>query len=114
VLSIGGARLGYDPVFAVDVEPEAVEATTANAAGNGVELDVRLGDALAGELPGVRTAVANVTLEAVAEIAPLLECERLVTSGYLASERPEPAGFRRIDRRDAEGWAADLFARDSV
>ena len=114
VLSIGGARLGYDPVFAVDVEPEAVEATTANAAGNGVELDVRLGDALAGELPGVRTAVANVTLEAVAEIAPLLDCERLVTSGYLASERPEPAGFRRIDRRDAEGWAADLFARDSV
>jgi len=114
VLSIAGARLGYRPVTAVDIEAEAVEATAANAAGNGVEVDVRLGDALAGALPAVRTAVANVTLESVSEIAPRLDCERLVTSGYLASERPEPAGFRRVDGRDAEGWAADLFVRETV
>jgi ribosomal protein L11 methyltransferase len=114
VLSIAGARLGYRPVVAVDVEVEAVEATATNAAGNDVEVDVRLADALAASLPSVRTAVANVTLESVAEIAPRLECERLVTSGYLASERPEPVGFRRLDRREAEGWAADLFARETV
>jgi ribosomal protein L11 methyltransferase len=114
VLSIAGARLGYRPVVAVDVEAEAVEATTANAAGNDVEVDVRLGDALAASLPSVRTAVANVTLESVAEIAPRLDCERLVTSGYLASERPAPVGFRRLDRLEAEGWAADLFARETV
>ncbi len=114
VLSIAGARLGYRPVVAVDVEIEAVEATVTNAAGNDVEVDVRLGDALAASLPSVRTAVANVTLESVVEIAPRLDCERLVTSGYLASERPEPAGFRRLDRREAEGWAADLFARETV
>jgi ribosomal protein L11 methyltransferase len=114
VLSIAGARLGYRPVVAVDVEVEAVEATATNAAGNDVEVDVRLADALAASLPSVRTAVANVTLESVAEIAPRLDCERLVTSGYLASERPEPVGFRRLDRREAEGWAADLFTRETV
>jgi ribosomal protein L11 methylase PrmA len=101
-------------VVAVDVEAEAVEATTTNAAGNDVEVDVRLGDALAASVPSVRTAVANVTLESVAEIAPRVDCERLVTSGYLASESPEPAGFRRLDRREAEGWAADLFGRETV
>jgi ribosomal protein L11 methyltransferase len=114
VLSIAAARLGYDPVTAVDIEPEAVEATTANAARNGVEVGPRLADALADALPPVRTAVANVTLESVSAIAPRLDCERLVTSGYLASDRPEPAGFRRADGRDAEGWAADLFVRESV
>jgi ribosomal protein L11 methyltransferase len=114
VLAIAAARLGYGPVTAVDVEAEAVDATRANAARNGVELDVRLGDALAAGLPAVRTAVANVTLEAVSAIAPRLDCERLVTSGYLASERPGPGGFRHLDRREAEGWAADLFARETV
>jgi ribosomal protein L11 methyltransferase len=114
VLSIAAARLGYEPVVAVDVEVEAVEAARANAAGNGVTVDVRLADALDGALPAVRTAVANVTLESVGEIAPRLDCERLVTSGYLASERPAPAGFRHLDRREAEGWAADLFRYESV
>jgi ribosomal protein L11 methyltransferase len=114
VLSIGAARLGYGPVLAFDLEPEAVEATRANAAGNGVSLDVRLGDALHDELPSVGTAVANVTLESVGEIAPRLECERLVTSGYLASEQPTPSGFRHAARRAAHGWAADLFVRSTV
>ena len=36
VLAIAAAGLGWDPVFAVDVEPRAVEATTRNAARNGV------------------------------------------------------------------------------
>jgi len=114
VLSIGAARLGYGPVLAVDIEAEAVEATNANAAGNGVAVDVRLGDALRDELPAVRTAVANVTLESVGEIAPRLDCERLVTSGYLASEQPAPLGLRHVDRREADGWAADLFLRTTV
>ncbi len=114
VLSIAGARLGYRPVTAVDIEAEAVDATAANAARNGVEVEARLCDALAGSLPAARSAVANVTLESVSEIAPRLDCERLVTSGYLVSERPEPAGFRPVDRRDAEGWAADLFVRETV
>ena len=115
MLSIAGARLGYGPVTAVDIEAEAVEATAANAAGNGVEVDVRLGDALAGSLPAVRTAVANVTLESVSEIAPRLDCERLVTSGYLASERPEPVGFRpRRPARCGGLGGRPLRARDRL
>ena len=114
VLSIAAAKLGYAPVTAVDIEVEAVEATTANAAGNGVEVGAQLGDAGVDSLPAVRTAVANVTLESVTAIAPRLDCERLITSGYLASEQPEPPGFRHVDRREAEGWAADLFERRTV
>jgi hypothetical protein len=43
-----------------------------------------------------------------------LDCERLVTSGYLASEEPKPARFRRLERRTRDGWAADLFDRESA
>jgi hypothetical protein len=34
----------------------------------------------------------------------------LVASGYLASERPALAGWKHVERRAAEGWAADLYS----
>jgi hypothetical protein len=45
-------------------------------------------------------------------IAPRLRCLRLLSSGYLAADEPEPEGFRRVARREADGWAADLFERE--
>jgi ribosomal protein L11 methyltransferase len=112
VLAIAAARLGFAHVVAVDSDPAAVEASAANAVVNGVELDVRLVDALAGPpLPAARIVVANITHGAIRELAPRLDCELLVSSGYLVSERPEPAGFRLLRRADAEGWAADLHER---
>jgi hypothetical protein len=56
-------------------------------------------------------AVANMTLEGVTALAPRLDCARLVTSGYLASDRPALRGFRGVDRREADGWSADLHER---
>ena len=111
VLAIAAAKLGFAPVRAVDSDPVAVEATRANAAANGVEVDVRCVDALADSLPETRIALANVTLEAVTALGPRLSSEHLVASGFLVSESPQLAGFRLVERREEEGWAADLLVR---
>ena len=92
VLAVAGAKLGFTPVHAVDHDPVAVETTTANAAANGVEVDARVTDALAGELPDAATTVANLTLEAVRELAPRIRSPYLVTSGYLAADQPQLPG----------------------
>jgi ribosomal protein L11 methyltransferase len=111
VLSIAAAKLGFGPVVAVDFDAQAIEATARNADANGVAVDARLADARTGELPPVDTAVVNVALDLDVAIAARLDCRRLVTSGYLAAEAPAPAGYRREDRREADGWAADLHIR---
>jgi ribosomal protein L11 methyltransferase len=111
VLAIAAAKLGFAPVHAVDLDPQAIEATLRNAEANGVAVDAQVADALIDTLPATGVAVVNVALDVDRPIAGRLECERLVTSGYLASEEPELPGYRREARREAEGWAADLHVR---
>jgi ribosomal protein L11 methyltransferase len=111
VLSIAAARLGFQPVVAVDIEPPAVEATRTNAAANGVALEARVLDVLHEPLPRAELAVANISLAAVDALGPRLAAPRLVTSGYLVADRPAPAGYEHRGRRELDGWAADLFAR---
>ena len=111
VLSIAAARLGFRPLTAVDLEEPAVEATRANAEANGVAVDARMLDALAEPLPASELVVANIALAAVTALGAKLEAARLVTSGYLAADRPEPAGYTHRTRRELDGWAADLFDR---
>ncbi len=111
VLSIAAARIGYGPVVALDSDPLAVEATAQNAELNGVEVEARLADATTGALPAVDTAVLNVALEVDLAIAPHLDAVRVITSGYLVNELPELPGYCREQRREADGWAADLHVR---
>jgi ribosomal protein L11 methyltransferase len=111
VLSIGAALLGFDPIVALDVDEQAREATERNAAANGVSIDVRVADAALAPLPELPLAIANVSLEVVERIAPRLESRLLVASGYLLGDEPRLPGWRRLERRDREGWAADLFER---
>jgi ribosomal protein L11 methyltransferase len=111
VLSIAAARLGFAPVHAVDLDPQAIEATERNALANGVAVVTRLADATVESLPATENAVVNVALEVDEPIAARLRCGRIITSGYLAAEAPELSGYRREDRREAEGWAADLHVR---
>jgi ribosomal protein L11 methyltransferase len=111
VLSIAAARLGFAPVVAVDVDPQAIEATTRNAEANDVAVEALLADALVDPLPAADAAVVNVALDVDRPVAGRLGCSRLITSGYLASERPSLPGYRHEARREAEGWAADLHAR---
>jgi ribosomal protein L11 methyltransferase len=112
VLAIAAARLGFAPVLAVDHDPAALEATQRNASANGVELELRLVDALADPLPAADTAVANISSEGVEQLIPRLDATAIVASGYLERDAPAPAGFRREQRVTEGGWAADLFRRE--
>jgi ribosomal protein L11 methyltransferase len=111
VLSIAAAKLGFGPVVGVDNEADAVETTLVNAQANGVQVAAYRVDALTGRLPAAGVVVANIALEPVERLLPRLETRLAVTSGYLERDEPVVEGWRRIDRRDREGWAADLFER---
>jgi ribosomal protein L11 methyltransferase len=111
VLAIAAARLGFGPVVGVDVSDAAVEATLANGVANGVAIDARPLDALADALPDADLVLANVELRAIERLAPRLAARRLVASGYLAADRPDAGAFVRVERRELDGWAADLFER---
>jgi len=110
VLAIAAARLGFAPVVAMDVDPDAVDATARNAAANGVSIEIILRDALAGPLPTADTAVANLTLDAVREVVPYVRSTRLVSCGYLVGDDLAPARCEHVERREVEGWAADVWA----
>ena len=42
-------------------------------------------------------------------LAATLHSTRLIASGYLDTDRPELPGYRHVERRELDGWAADLF-----
>jgi ribosomal protein L11 methyltransferase len=108
VLAVAAGLLGFAPIVAVDVEPPSIDATRANAAANGVELDARL-VGKEDRLPAADVVVANISLSSVESLPPRIDCTTLVTSGYLISETPTLPGFEHIARRTLDGWASDLF-----
>jgi ribosomal protein L11 methyltransferase len=110
VLSVAAALLGHAPVLGVDVESASIEATRENAARNGVDVDVRRVEADE-RLTAADAAVANISIEAVNALPPRLTADRVITSGYLASERPALPGYAHEARVEREGWAADLQHR---
>jgi ribosomal protein L11 methyltransferase len=111
VLAIAAAKLGFAPVTGVDVSDDAVAIARENARVNAVDIDARRADALADELPAADVVVANIALDVVERVLPRLDARLALTSGYLERDEPAADGWRRIERRDREGWAADLFER---
>ncbi len=111
VLAIAGARLGFAPVVAVDVDAVAVETTRVNSAANGVAVDAFLVDAEAEPLPAADVAVANVLLRPVEAILARLDGREAITSGYLVGERPAHDGWSHVETVELDGWAADRFRR---
>ena len=112
VLAIAAARLGFaQPVGALDLDPQAVEATERNARANGVLVDASLSDATTAPLPAADLAVANIAPEPVRALGPRLRSPRVITSGYLLPDRPELPGYAAVRRVEREGWAADLHVR---
>jgi ribosomal protein L11 methyltransferase len=103
VLSVAAAKLGFEPVTAVDADEVSLETTRANAVANGVVVDV------AADLRRANLAVMNIALDVVERMLPELPVERAVTSGYLELDEPRVAGWRRLERRVRDGWAADLL-----
>lgn len=109
VLAIAAARLGFDPIRAVDNDPVAVEATATNAVVNAVAVEAATLDAEQDELPPADVVVANVLLGPVERILARLDAGVAITSGYLTTDHPRVPGWRSVVRLELDGWAADRF-----
>jgi ribosomal protein L11 methyltransferase len=105
VLSIAAAKLGFGPVGAFDIDDVALETTAANARENGVDVDIL------GELRQAELALMNIALDVVEKMLPQLSVGRAIASGYLERDEPEVDGWRTLERRVRDGWAADLLER---
>jgi ribosomal protein L11 methyltransferase len=103
VLSIAAAKLGFDPITAVDLDEVALDSARENAKVNGVEIEI-------GEvMRPAALAVMNIALEVVEGLLPKLQVQRAITSGYLERDDPSVAGWQPVERRVRDGWAADLL-----
>lgn len=109
VLSIAAAKLGFEPVIAVDVDESAIEVTLENARVNGVAIVAHRADALLDELPKTDVVVANIALDVVERLLLRVSAAVAVTSGYLDSQQPDVDRWWPRDNRDLDGWAADLL-----
>ena len=121
VLAILAARLGWDPVVAVDVSPVSVETARANARANGVSLDARVLDLEANPPPLTDVLAANIPPSVHDRIASALPepTPRVgLMSGFYSSEAEQVAeaygvrGLRVRRRFDVEGWSILLMNRD--
>lgn len=113
VVAVAAAKLGFAPVLALDNDELAVAAARENAAANGVRIDARRVDVLADPLPDVEVAVANIARAPVEQALERFDGRMAIVSGYLEAERPEPRGWSVVDRRVADGWAADLLVGEA-
>ena len=118
VLAIAAAKLGFDPVIAVDADRAAIAATQRNARANGVALERMERLNLRDEPPPAADVIAaNLTRPLLLRLAErMVERPRaLIVSGLLPDEAGEvaaafaPLGERR--RVTLQGWSALLLAR---
>lgn len=124
VLAIAAARLGYRPVLALDHERESVEAASANAALNGVEIEVRRFDLRSEVLPwledqevssGPIVVLANLLRPLLLELSQTMSRSptHLIASGLLREQVDEVVaaftgrfGLRERRRLERDEWAA--------
>jgi len=119
LLAVVAARLGFEPVFAVDVEPRAAESARRNAERNGVEVRAVQADLLEVPPPPARTLAGNMPFyvheRAAAAVDPATE--HVLASGIVAdqatatAELYAPAGLTERARLTTGGWAAIWLAR---
>jgi ribosomal protein L11 methyltransferase len=116
ILAIAAAKLGAAQVDAVDLDPQAVETTRANALANGVDLKAALPDALPAAVYDI--VVSNILAQPLIVLAPLLAQRgaRIALSGILEAQAEEVArAYRRwfdlaVGGED-DGWALLLGRR---
>jgi ribosomal protein L11 methyltransferase len=127
VLAIAAAKLGFEPVAAVDAERQAVKATRANALANGVALgsgreriaalaSVERGDLRNAPAPKADVVAANLMRPLLLRVAELWEGDppaTLILSGLLDHEADEvAAAFAPLSERrrlSSLGWTALLL-----
>jgi ribosomal protein L11 methyltransferase len=124
ILAIAAAALGVSRVEAIDLDPDAVAATEANARRNAVGDRVHAAVAAVESWSGAGAplVVANLLAAAHATLAPELvqlvtPGGRLIAGGLLAHEVPVVAGVFAaegcwlVEVAEDEGWAALLLCR---
>ena len=111
VVAVAAARLGFDPVRAVDLDEVAVEVAQETVRRNGVAIEVSRADVLRDELPSSDITVANIERSVVEQLLERLDSSLAVTSGYYSSEQPAAPGWSHVDRVELEGWAADVLTK---
>ena len=118
ILGIAAARLGAAEVVAVDHDPQARQATSANARENDVRLTV-LGD-LAEAQGYFDIALANIVADTLCAMSPTLaECAgTLVLSGILEGAQAQAVADSCPDMRFAasetlDGWALLVGTRNA-
>jgi ribosomal protein L11 methyltransferase len=117
VLAIAAAKLGWEPVLAVDHEPAALEAAATNGRANGVELELCRINLREGSPPSASTLAANLTAPLLTAVAGGLDSppRTLVCSGLLAIEVDDVSsaflepGLRVVEQRAQGDWAALLL-----
>jgi ribosomal protein L11 methyltransferase len=118
VLAIVAAKLGFEPVCALDFDPAAVQAATDNARANGVELEVRRFDLRTDPVPAASLVAANILAPILLEWAgssPGRWPDRLIASGILAAEADRVAaafagrGLLELGRVARAEWVALLL-----
>jgi ribosomal protein L11 methyltransferase len=115
VVAVAAARLGFEPVEAVEVMPDGLEAIKRNAAANGVHVRTRWSNLAATPAPWAPTVTANLTLDLLVTIADEVverPPEHLLASGVLTERADDVVaafarhGLRESDRRVRGEWAA--------
>jgi ribosomal protein L11 methyltransferase len=114
ILAIAALKLGARRAWAVDIEPQALEATAANSTLNVVSDDLWIGSP--DRLPEIEADVilANILARPLIELAPrfaavLSNAGTAVLSGVLVEQREEireayAAHFLELDERVLDGW----------
>lgn len=121
VLAIAAAKLGFDPVIAVDNDPESVNASRANAAANRVNVDVRRINIRKEDIPAAPTVTANLLAGLLYDLSGRIEPpgpQVLIAGGLLSGQADDVAaefaathGLVERARRVEGDWAALLLAR---
>jgi ribosomal protein L11 methyltransferase len=116
VLAIAAARLGFQPVTALDSDRGAVASTLQNARENGVALDrVERADLRREPMPGADVVAANLMRPLLLRVAELMTAPpgALIASGLLDEEADEVAtafrGLTETRRLSDKGWTALLL-----
>lgn len=119
ILSLVAAVSGADPVIAVDMDPQSVEATKANAEKNGMDgaIDTRLGDLFSVVEETAEVVVSNIFAEVI--IGMLGDVKHhvkvggiYIASGILKEKRDDvltalrAEGFEILDHQTEGDWSA--------
>jgi ribosomal protein L11 methyltransferase len=118
-LALAAARLGWEPVFAVDHEARSVEWTRRNAQANGLAVEAVQADLTAVPPPPAPTIAANVPPEVHRAVAARLSpiTAFVLVSGVVESELADAlnayaaAGLAPLRRLGGAGWQALLLER---